>query len=84
MEHCQTDSEITVVCLVNDISHAHSKDPTNLNTFNTLSLSFVFTDVEIPENPEAYVKLTENILKQSTGRLSAKITKTLCITSQLV
>ena len=29
---------------------------------------FLFSDVVIPESPEAYIKLTENTLKSSSGR----------------
>lgn len=30
---------------------------------------FSSTDIVIPESPEAYIKLTENTLKSSSGRL---------------
>lgn len=48
----------------------------DLHISDVLSLWFIFTDDKIPESPEAHIKLAENVLKQSTGRLNADILDT--------
>ncbi|XP_075718991.1 nesprin-1 isoform X3 [Rhinoderma darwinii] len=51
---------------ISQVLHSDEEDDEQVKSYFSQGATGL-TDVEIPESPEAYIKLTENVLKQSTG-----------------
>ncbi|XP_073413788.1 nesprin-1 isoform X2 [Dendrobates tinctorius] len=54
---------------VSQVLHSDEEDDEHVKNYFSQGATGL-ADIEIPESPEAYIKLTENVLKQSTGESS--------------